>query len=361
MARVLFLMTHPFQQWKNGADIAAVAIAHQLRARGHECAMHVIVRDGEYRAPPDARVVRLPAEPSGDPFVVARAVMDSLNSAIERAVAGFDAVIVHWGSATLAKMARAHHPRVMVMVQNGEAVLSMTPDAYRGLTVGTVSPRMAASIARALGEEPLVILNPIDLPIADDGPHDAIGMVNICGEKGAVLFLNCAANLPSHKFVATGGWAGDAKLFAEMATGLANVEILPPLDDMSLFYRRVRTVLMPSLWPEAFGRVAMEAQLRGIPVLCSDRCAVADMIDGIVVPLGERPPGITNAAYYRDGAHHVDGIKAFLDAIVTVDDPDNYAVLQRRARASGARYLEAQRKSLDGLERWILGGHSAGA
>jgi glycosyltransferase involved in cell wall biosynthesis len=110
---------------------------------------------------------------------------------------------------------------------------------------------------------------------------------------------------------------------------------------------------MPSLWPEAFGRVAMEAQLRSIPVICSDRCAVSEMIDGIVVPLGPRPADLDNAKYYRDGALHAAAIKAFLDAIVTAEDPANYALLQRRARASGERYLDAQKASLEGLEGWI--------
>jgi glycosyltransferase involved in cell wall biosynthesis len=49
-----------------------------------------------------------------------------------------------------------------------------------------------------------------------------------------------------------------------------NVETLEPCDDIDAILARTRVLLAPSLWPEAFGYVVVEAMLRGIPVLASD-------------------------------------------------------------------------------------------
>src|SRR3546814_9881685 len=46
---------------------------------------------------------------------------------------------------------------------------------------------------------------------------------------------------------------------------------LPISHDMREVYRRTHTLLVPSQWEEAWGRVATEAQFSGIPVLASDR------------------------------------------------------------------------------------------
>merc|ERR1712187_824288 len=46
-----------------------------------------------------------------------------------------------------------------------------------------------------------------------------------------------------------------------------NVELIRGGADVDVIYRRTAILLVPSLWPEAFGLVAIEAQLRGIPVI----------------------------------------------------------------------------------------------
>jgi glycosyltransferase involved in cell wall biosynthesis len=361
MSRIGFVMTHPFLRWKNGADICAFQLAGQLEARGHECPFHLIVRDVDdaYRAPAGVTVHVLPRIDTSDPFRVLRETHQQLRDAVRALVAAssFDAVIIPWGSQPLARLVAEAGARTLVLVQNGESVATMTSDDYQGLGVAAMSPASAKDIAKQLGREPLVVLNPIE-PAADDGADDDderrdIGMVNICGEKGAIIFLNVAANLPSHRFVATGGWAGDAELYAKMATGLANVELLPPQDDMTSFYRRLRVLLVPSLWREAFGRVALEAQMHGVPVVCTDRCGAKTLTDGLVVAVPPRPPSVSADAYQRDAGYHATTIRKFLDAIVTLDDPQNYALLRTRARAAATRYIDLQQASVGRLERWV--------
>jgi glycosyltransferase involved in cell wall biosynthesis len=53
--------------------------------------------------------------------------------------------------------------------------------------------------------------------------------------------------------------------------GLANLYVAGPTPDPRDFYAVSRVVLMPSLCPETFGRVAAEAMINGIPVLASRR------------------------------------------------------------------------------------------
>ena len=51
---------------------------------------------------------------------------------------------------------------------------------------------------------------------------------------------------------------------------LANVTVLETVPGIDEVLSRARLLLMPSLWLEGFGLIAMEAMLRGLPVIASD-------------------------------------------------------------------------------------------
>ncbi|HEY4136569.1 MAG TPA: glycosyltransferase [Alphaproteobacteria bacterium] len=69
--------------------------------------------------------------------------------------------------------------------------------------------------------------------------------------------------------------------------GLRNIEWRPATDDVRGLYGDARLLLMPSVWEEAYGRTATEAQLNGLPVLASRRGALPDTVGagGLVVDL----------------------------------------------------------------------------
>lgn len=48
--------------------------------------------------------------------------------------------------------------------------------------------------------------------------------------------------------------------------------------DMRAVYTRARTLLMPSLWEESYGRTVVEAQISGIPVVASKRGALPEVM-----------------------------------------------------------------------------------
>lgn len=93
-------------------------------------------------------------------------------------------------------------------------------------------------------------------------------VVGVCGypHKGSDIFLSLARRAPELSFLLVG--AAHHPVF-EAARSLGNVRCLPFLP-APRFLRLARVVIVPSQWPEPFGRVAAEAMLSGLPTLVSD-------------------------------------------------------------------------------------------
>jgi glycosyltransferase involved in cell wall biosynthesis len=67
----------------------------------------------------------------------------------------------------------------------------------------------------------------------------------------------------------------------ELHAGLAdlpNVTLQRPVADMRDVYKRTKILLAPSRWEEAYGRVASEVQISGIPVVASDRGGLPEAV-----------------------------------------------------------------------------------
>jgi glycosyltransferase involved in cell wall biosynthesis len=111
-------------------------------------------------------------------------------------------------------------------------------------------------------------------------------MINPCAVKGIAVFLDLARSLPEVRFAAVPTWGTTPADLAALAA-LPNVTLLPPADDVDSIYARTRVLLMPSLWQEAFGVTAVEAMLRGLPVLASDVGGLpeAKLGTGMVLPV----------------------------------------------------------------------------
>ncbi|CAK8991207.1 Hypothetical protein (Fragment) [Durusdinium trenchii] len=96
-----------------------------------------------------------------------------------------------------------------------------------------------------------------------------VTFISPCPAKGLAIFLRVAHQLPSLRFLAvTTLWT--KSIHVEALRKLPNVEILPGRTSVEDIYRRTAVLLVPSIWSEAFGLVAVEAQLLGIPVVSSD-------------------------------------------------------------------------------------------
>ena len=112
-------------------------------------------------------------------------------------------------------------------------------------------------------------------------PGNSVLFINPIEIKGLSIALDLARRCPDIPFTFVEGWglspSEHAALLGELVT-LPNVSLLPATHDMKAIYARARIVLAPSRWEEAWGRVATEAHINGIPVLGSNRGGLPEAI-----------------------------------------------------------------------------------
>jgi amino acid adenylation domain-containing protein len=110
-------------------------------------------------------------------------------------------------------------------------------------------------------------------PFPDYGSEPAgegfVTLINPCAVKGISILLGLARELPEVRFAAVPTW-GTTAADREALAALPNMTLLEPREDVDQIFACTRVLLMPSLWQEAFGLTAVEAMLRGLPVLASD-------------------------------------------------------------------------------------------
>ena len=114
-----------------------------------------------------------------------------------------------------------------------------------------------------------------------------------------------------------------------------NVFFMAHTADPREFWSVTKVCLMPSLWWESQGLVAVEAMVNGIPVLASDRGALPETLGsaGIVLPLPDR---ITQATRMLPTAEEVE---PWVQAVIRLwDDPAFYEEHRRRALAEARRW-----------------------
>lgn len=103
------------------------------------------------------------------------------------------------------------------------------------------------------------------------GGELAVRLARACPEIPFLIFDNVDQNLPQ--------WPGmsGAELRAA-AAALPNVTVRPTAKAAQAIYGAARILLAPSRCHEAWGRVASEAQINGIPVLASDRGGLPEAV-----------------------------------------------------------------------------------
>lgn len=124
--------------------------------------------------------------------------------------------------------------------------------------------------------------------------------------------------------------------WATPRTRLNNVIVTPNTKDMRPVYARARVLLAPSLWWEAFGRVAAEAMLNGIPAIVTQYGGLPEVIGnaGLTLELPDhyhRPP-------YRQ-APSAEELNPVLERIERwFDDEAFYQTYVQRAYAQGEQH-----------------------
>ena len=119
--------------------------------------------------------------------------------------------------------------------------------------------------------------------VADRKPQ-FVTFVNPEPVKGVYIFARIAAELarrrPDIPLLVVEG-RGQRNLLPEAEVDLRrlpNIDWLKNTADPRQFYRLTKLILMPSLWNESFGLVAVEAMFNGIPVLGSNRGSIPEVV-----------------------------------------------------------------------------------
>ncbi len=158
--------------------------------------------------------------------------------------------------------------------------------------VVVIGSHMAAYVRGHLGREAAVIHPPIygepPWPDLSDFRRKRVLMINPCAAKGISIFLELARQFTEIPFDALRGWGTTPEDEAALAA-LPNVSLLENVPDIEDVLRRCSILLMPSLWYEGFGLIAMEALLRGIPVVSSDSGGLVEAKRGTGYVIPVRP------------------------------------------------------------------------
>lgn len=98
-------------------------------------------------------------------------------------------------------------------------------------------------------------------------------------EKGAVVITETAVRLPQMIFIIA-GLGPQEEIVSAAARSSTNIRFVGYVDQEKLpyYYNAADVFILPSLYREGLGRVVLESLSSGLPVLMSDRAAIADLI-----------------------------------------------------------------------------------
>ena len=181
-----------------------------------------------------------------------------------------------------------------------EKLIDACISSHKSVTTVSVSKACARSLMDRLPVNSKVILNGIDLQDARSGKKRTSLNCAVVGSldprKGQLPFLSSFARIlqrcPRAQLLIFG--EGDAKYKTDLILESQrlkidkNVQFLGFRKDKNQIFDDVDVLVVPSQEYESFGLVAIEAMIRGIPVVCSDVGGlpevVEDKVSGFVIP-----------------------------------------------------------------------------
>lgn len=200
----------------------------------------------------------------------------------------------------------------------------------------------------AIGLDSTAIPSPIDLADvrAENRNPRHLTIINPSMEKGLMVFARIAHDISTRRpdisimVVESRGTAG-LLVRAGLAGGFdlrphRNILVSPGVSRPALIYAATRVLLIPSLWAEPFGRVAVEALANAVPPIVSDRGALPGVVGdgGFTVPIPESiTPRTQKPASSEDVAPWTDL------AIRLMTDDAFHAEASARAAAAAHRYM----------------------
>jgi len=109
-----------------------------------------------------------------------------------------------------------------------------------------------------------------------EGKHSYVTFLSPCPEKGLSIFLRIAESLPDVQFLAVKTVAWTKPWHEQILKRLKNVKVQAASEKIEDILSITKVLLAPSVYPEAFGLMVTEAQLRGIPVVSTSICGLGE-------------------------------------------------------------------------------------
>lgn len=359
--RILFFSPHHLLDDGSGAARSMRTLLDALAARGHEVrSLTGNLYDGPERA------AGLPANPKMRDSVEPRhAVVEFASTRMLRLRADEEAALF----ARWRRLVETWRPDAVLSfggflctrlvfaearAQGIRTVFYLAADGYRDSGAFDDADRIlavsAAIAARAglVGDPRVRVISSLlqldDYRVSYREPRYVV-FVNPQAAKGLAVFAALAQRSERlgrpHRFLVVesrGTWAAAVAALPALAR-LGNVTVWPRRDDMREVYAVAHTVIFPSLWFEAAGRVLREAGINGIPVVAHRVGGVEETVpEGLV--LLEPPAALLDDWMAPVPEAFAASWLAALDRLA--EDQAWYAQCSERIRASVARYsLEA--------------------
>ncbi|MDX2269072.1 MAG: glycosyltransferase [Bryobacter sp.] len=298
--RVLLVSSASYEPPKGGSTRSNLFWLKAIAAAGHAC--HVVCgaasedQTGEVNVDgiAMARFANLSRDPS------------PIREAVDKLAPDFVLVSSEDVSHSILREAYRAAPARLVYIAHTPQWFPFGPEAWHqdneaativrnALGIVAIGAHMAAYIEEHLGR-PATMIHPAmygqpPWPEYDNFETGKVLLINPCQVKGLPIFLDLAQRHADLSFLALQGWGTTPEDFAALRA-IPNVEVRTPVADIEEVFRETSILLAPSLWYEGFGLVAMEAQMRGIPVLASDygglaESTAASLLRQAVVPIRE--------------------------------------------------------------------------
>jgi glycosyltransferase involved in cell wall biosynthesis len=160
--------------------------------------------------------------------------------------------------------------------------LKMYKQAYSEASMTIANSKYSANVLeRFFGIKPATLYPILDMKLCekevDKSSDGAILFVKPQKIKGVEILFSVAKKIKEKKFIVVGN--ANRSIQSKLSKH-PNIEYRSWVDDMDSVYKECSALFGPSQIPEPFGRVFLEAGMRGIPTVASNWGGIPDAVGG---------------------------------------------------------------------------------